>query len=400
MSRIYAAGMHERGDDISPSYNRSMTPWKAQIRRLGRDFALSIAFWLPLSQLVGWQAYLTERTYHLPVVLPTVLLVYAVRYLTVAILTPPIFYLVTRWPATGAIVPRAAAYALGYIPFSLAFAALRWSLLPPFSEQTASFGSRTLVTLFQLAYETFADVLLLYLVIVVAAHAYVYFVRGQRQEIERLELRQSLAQSELQALRAQLHPHFLFNTLQGISTLIETDRVAAQNMLLTLAALLRTVLKHGSTDLVPFREELAFVRAYLDLEQMRFATRHDVRWQIAAEAYDTLIPQLLLQPLIENAVVHGIAKSHERGWISVEASVSDGQLHIRITNSVAGAAQPGLGLGLVNIRARLKYLFSDDAHFEFQVHSDAGRAVAQLELPAFTTVIADKCAGVRAMSEQ
>ena len=106
-----------------------------------------------------------------------------------------------------------------------------------------------------------------------------------------LQLRQSLAQSELQMLRAQLHPHFLFNTLQGVSTLIDTDRATAQNMLLTLAGLLRKVLKYGSTDLLPFREELAFVEAYLQLERMRLGRRLEVRWQIAPEVAAALIPQ-------------------------------------------------------------------------------------------------------------
>src|SRR5207253_994085 len=150
---------------------RMVSARNTRIPRLVRDYALAIAFWLSVSVLVAWQMYGFERLLSKPVVLHDLLLVYGARYLTVAILTPPIFYLVERWPVTGVV------------------------------------------------------------------------------------LRQSLAQSELQALRAQLHPHFLFNTLQGISTLIETDRVTAQGMLRALAALLRTVLKHGSADLVPFREE-------------------------------------------------------------------------------------------------------------------------------------------------
>ncbi|TLZ24254.1 MAG: histidine kinase [Gammaproteobacteria bacterium] len=202
-----------------------------RIPRLVRDYALAIAFWLSVSVLVAWQMYGFERLLSKPVVLHDLLLVYGARYLTVAILTPPIFYLVERWPVTGAVVRRTAGYALGYLPFSCAFAVIRWLLLPPWREETTSWGPRSLEMLFELLYGTFADVLLLYLSVVVAAHAYAYFVHGQRQEIERLELRQSLAQSELQALRAQLHPHFLFNTLQGISTLIETDRVTAQGML-------------------------------------------------------------------------------------------------------------------------------------------------------------------------
>jgi len=371
-----------------------MWPRNTTIRRVLRAYALSVAFWMPLSVLVGWQTYLLDRKEHLPVVLHSELLVYAARYLTVAILTPAIFYCVNRWPITAAAVRRSALYALGYIPFTAAFAVIRWSLLPPWMDDTMSWGPRTFSTLFELAYGTFADVFVLFLGVVVAAHAWTYFVRGQRQEIERLELRQSLAQSELQALRAQLHPHFLFNTLQGVSTLIATDPLTAQNMLFSLADLLRTVLKHGSADLVAFREELEFLQTYLRLEHMRLGKRLEVRWQIAPEAYEALIPQLLLQPLIENAIVHGIASAHQGGWIEVDAQVVGGQLHVQIRNSVAGPSQPGLRVGLANTQARLKYLYSDDATFEFQLQTDAGLAVTRLVLPAFTTVLADNGAPV------
>jgi two-component system, LytTR family, sensor kinase len=367
-----------------------MSAGTARIPRLVRDYALAVAFWLSASVLVAGQMYGFERRQRIPVHLHDLLLVFAARYLTVAILTPPIFYLVERWPVTGAVVRRTAGYALGYLPFSCAFAVIRWLLLPPWLEDTNSWGPRSLGTLFELLYSTFADVLLLYLSVVVAAHAYAYFVNGQRHEIERLVLRQSLAQSELQALRAQLHPHFLFNTLQGISTLIETDRVTAQNMLRALAALLRTTLKHGSADLVTFREELEFLKSYLNLEKMRLGKRLAVRWKIAPETQDAQIPQLLLQPLLENALVHGIASSLEGGWIEVEASVRDGRLQVLIRNTVGGRSQPGLGVGIANARARLKYLYADDASLDFRLEQDGAIAIATLTLPAFSTVAEDE----------
>lgn len=375
-----------------------MSSWTDKLRPVARDYALSVAFWMPLSLLVGWQMYLGD--WHGPAALHDILLVYAARYLTVAILTPPICYCVNRWPIPGAAIRRTGLYVLGYIPFTVAFAVIRWSILPPWSWQTMSWDPRTLRSLFELlTTDSFADVFLLYLGVVVAAHAYAYFVRGRLQEIERLKLRESLAHSELQALRAQLHPHFLFNTLQGISTLIDSDPVTAQRMLLALAALLRTVLKHGSTDLVTSREELEFVRAYLNLEHMRLGNRLEVRWQIAPEAYVALIPQLLLQPLIENAIVHGIANAREGGWIEVEAGVQDGQLRVRICNSVAGISQPGLRVGLANTKARLKHLYSEDAHLEFQLNAENGLAVALLGLPAFSTISLEQSADLQRTSE-
>jgi hypothetical protein len=367
--------------------------WPTQTRRVVRAFALSIALWLMAALLVSWQGYRLEKQLHLPVVFQTLLLVYTVRYFTVAILTPPIFYIVYRWPVTAARFHRIATYALGYAPFAVTFATIRWAILPPFMEETNSWGPRTLETWTELIYDTFADVLFLYVVVVIAAHAYTYFVRFQRQEIERLELRQSLAQSELQALRAQLHPHFLFNTLQGISTLIDTDQQAAKQMLFKLAALLRTALRHCGTDLIAFREELEFVESYLDLETMRLGRRLKVKWQIAPEAQAALIPQLLLQPLVENAVVHGIAGSLASGWIEVEARCQADTLCVQIRNSVSGQSQSGLGLGLKNTRARLRGLYGDDARFDFSINP-SGLAVASLVLPAFVTSSAEsaRCA--------
>jgi two-component system LytT family sensor kinase len=355
-------------------------------RLISRAYALSLLFWMPLSLLVGWQSYFLGRKAHLPLSLDNELMVYAARYFTVALLTPLIFYWVNRWPASSAQLRRIAVYALTYIPFSGAFALIRWSILPPWLEETLTWGPRSLHTLFELAYSTFADVFLLYLGILLAAHAYTYFVRGQQQEMDRLRLRQSLAQSELQALRAQLHPHFLFNTLQGISTLIEADPATAQKMLFTLATLLRAVLKHGSADLISLRDELHFLRAYLDLEHMRLGSRLTVRWHIAPDSEQALVPQLLLQPLVENAIIHGIANAREGGWIEISVRIRDERLEVEIRNSIAGLSQPGLGVGLANVKARLRHLYADDdlasVHFRIEDH----RALARLVVPAFAPV--------------
>jgi len=373
----------------STRYTAVMPVWSKTLHPIFRAYAFSIVFWMPLSVLVAWQTYSLDRKAHLDVELSNLLWVYAARYLTVALLTPALFYVVTRWPVSSRDFRRVGVYVLGYIPFSCAFALIRWVVLPPWMEETMSFGPRTLHTLFELAYGTFADVLLLFLGILVAAHAYTYFVRGQQQEMDRLRLRQSLAQSELQALRTQLQPHFLFNTLQGVSTLIETNPPTAQAMLQKLGSLLRTVLKRGSSDLISLKEELAFVRAYLDLEHMRLGTRLAVRWRIAPDAEAALIPQLLLQPLVENAIAHGIAPAREGGWIAIEAHIRDDVLRVEIRNSVAATSQPGLQVGLVNVKARLKHLYADDAHFEFLVQGETKVAVARLEVPALASSISD-----------
>jgi sensor histidine kinase YesM len=169
--------------------------------------------------------------------------------------------------------------------------------------------------------------------------------------------------------------------------LIDSNPPTAQAMLHRLGSLLRTVLKHGTIDLISLEEELAFIRAYLDLEHMRLGSRLTVRWCIAPDSTNALIPQLLLQPLVENAIVHGIAPAREGGWIAIDASVRDDVLFVEIRNSVVAAPQPGLRVGLENVRARLKHLYADDAHFEFVVQGEASVAVARLRIPAFVDPI-------------
>lgn len=357
-------------------------------RRILRDVAISIAFWLPVSVLVSWQMYGFEHHFNPHVKVSDLLLVHGARYLSAALLTPPVFYIADRWPVTGGLLTRIPAYVLGSVPFACSFALIRWLLAPTWYDDKGLWAPRSAQTLVDLFIDNFGDVFMLYIGIVVAAHAYAYFMRAQHQEIERLQLRQALAQSELQTLRAQLQPHFLFNTLQGVSTLIDTDRTSAQTMLHTLADLLRKVLTYGSADLIPFHEELSFLRAYLGLEQTRLGKRLVVRWDISPDAQSAMIPQLLLQPLVENAIVHGIANVAEGGWIEIEAQVRDERLLVVIRNSISGASQVGFGVGIKNTRARLKFLYGDDASFECSI-PDGKSVVAQLALPAFAAQLAE-----------
>jgi two-component system, LytTR family, sensor kinase len=222
-----------------------------------------------------------------------------------------------------------------------------------------------------------------YIAIVVAAHAYEYLKRVRRQEAERYEYQQALLASELQALKMQLHPHFLFNTLHGIATLVDSDAPCAKAMILKLSGLLRAALDRDSADLIPLEEELKFVREYLDLEKMRFGTRLNVQWSIAPETARMLVPQMILQPLVENAIRHGIAASREEGWIEVAATNGDGKFHLRVSNStgLSVVKSDRNGVGLRNVEARLRFLYSGDANLRLNFGQDR-TAVVILSLPA------------------
>ena len=141
-------------------------------------------------------------------------------------------------------------------------------------------------------------------------------------------------------------------------------------MIIKLSNLLRKALDRGSSDLIPLEDELKFVREYLDLEKMRLGNRLRVDWIVAPDTCRLLVPQMILQPLAENAIRHGIAASREGGWLEIATSAEKATLTVKLRNSVGGGRSTGTGVGLRNAEARLKYLYSGDASMRFQILED------------------------------
>jgi two-component system LytT family sensor kinase len=353
-----------------------------EFRPVVRAYGLSIAVWCGLSLLTGVQYRVFDKAMNINSSLLDMLLLAESRGFSFALLTPPIFYLARR--SIGGARNRfryLLIYCLGVGPFMLLYACIRWAILPPWDAALQQYVPRTKHGPLELIHSGFADQITMYIAIVAAAHAYWYFEKLRKQEMENVEFQRALAASELQALKMQLHPHFLFNTLHGISTLIDTDQASAKEMVVRLSSLLRGTLEHSSSDLIPLSEELKFVREYLELEAMRLGTRLNVEWSIDADTGLALVPQLILQPLVENAVRHGIACSRDGGWVEIAAKKRARTLELGIRNSIAGKRTPGLGVGLRNTEARLRYLYSDEATFTF-AEADDHTATATLRLPA------------------
>jgi LytS/YehU family sensor histidine kinase len=183
-------------------------------------------------------------------------------------------------------------------------------------------------------------------------------------------------------LKSQLQPHYLFNTLHGIVALIDSDRAKAKSSVLKLSSLLRTSLEYGNSDLISFTKELKFVEAYLELEQMRLEDRLQIRWDIDLETREILVPQLILQPLVENAILHGIACCREGGWIEIVTRKLGERVELEVRNSVGGKSREGLGLGHRNTVARIKHLYANEGTFVFRIGPD-DVAVATLSFPGF-----------------
>lgn len=230
--------------------------------------------------------------------------------------------------------------------------------------------------------KTFYFNLLVYGVIVGVSHAFEYYRKYREREWRAAELERRLAEARLQALQAQLNPHFLFNTLHAISSLLHRDVDAADRMIVRLGELLRHALEQVGTQEVPLRKELAFLESYLEIEQTRFGERLTIRQDIGPEALDALVPNLVLQPLVENAIRHGIEPHAKPGWIELRARRQDEILELQVRDSGLGLPAGPLdeGVGLSNTRARLQQLYGAGHRMDL-VNSADGGLVVTVRLP-------------------
>ncbi len=193
-------------------------------------------------------------------------------------------------------------------------------------------------------------------------------------------------EAQLQALRYQLQPHFLFNTLNAISSLVVSKQPErATEMIAKLAGLLRTTLSYPEAHLVTLREELAVAEEYLSIEAVRFGPRLAVSLSVSPEAYEAQVPRFLLQPIVENSIRHGIARCPNGGEVAIRASASEGQLRIEIENdrSVMPAEEEGHGLGLANTRARLEKLYGEQGSVKVSTAQNS-RFLVSIQLPLST----------------
>jgi two-component sensor histidine kinase len=208
----------------------------------------------------------------------------------------------------------------------------------------------------------------------VAAH---YLVTA----VETQQMAQTLArESELKALKMQINPHFLFNSLNSISALATIDGERAREMCLKLSEFLRATLQMGDRETIPLAEELSLVRTYLEIERIRFGRRLQIEELSDAPCQACLVPSLLIQPLVENAIKHGISGLVEGGTVRVETQCTNGQLTIRVTNPFDPDSPPARrsGVGLANIRQRLRVRYADQAKLEARVDQQQYRAEIRL----------------------
>jgi signal transduction histidine kinase len=231
--------------------------------------------------------------------------------------------------------------------------------------------------------KSFHKNLWIYWVILAVSHAFDYYRKLNERELKTAELEKSLTQAKLRALQSQLNPHFLFNTLHTISALMHIDVEKADRMVAKLSDLLRYALDSTDEHEVPLRDEITFLKRYLEIEQTRFGDRLTVTMDIPADTWDAKVPNLILQPIVENAIRHGIEPHARPGKIHLSARRENGQLTLEVRDNGAGLKPNHTrreGIGTSNTRLRLQQLYGSNQSFTLE-NATGGGLLATVKLP-------------------
>ena len=335
------------------------------------------------------QAYrLTTLNLRVPyeIEVASLLLLNTVYWFVPAAFTLPIFYLARRyrfdagrWAAPLAIhIGAALLFSVIHLGCMLITRAALWPAAgKPHTIAWTTFAQRQY--LMQLDW-----LLMTYSAIIGLSYALDYRRESQARAVSTAQLETRLVEAQLKTLQAELHPHFLFNTLHAISTLVHTDPESADRMISRLSDLLRLTFDDTGAAAVSLQAELAFLQKYLEIEQIRFQDRLSVHYDVDAETLDAEVPRLILQPLVENAIKHGVSPRSGRGLIQISSRIRDSALWIEVRDNgvgLSGQARSRLrtGVGLSNTRARLECLYGASHRLDFSEGTE-GLAV-EMQIP-------------------
>lgn len=347
---------------------------RSPIRKYWKVACVIVGFWFFLALLFTPQTYLSNLRSPTPLTWAQAFLATFLLFQVWSVLTPLVLWLGARFPLERDRLLRNIGI---HVLLSGPVALLHIWLLQTVNTLLLSW-SRSYeppVPIKALLVGLGATNIMVYWGIIAVSQAVNYFRKYQEREFR-------LAQAQLQALRMQLHPHFLFNTLNAIAELVYSDPKAADRCILSVSELLRFSLESHRTQEVTLKEEIDFLEKYLEIQKILMRERLNVRLNIEPETLDASVPNMLLQPLVENAIKHGISPRPEGGNIEVFARRLDGKLFVEITDDGLGMQEQrdGSGVGLINTRERLKHLYGG-AH-AFNLSSFPGRGVTiRISLP-------------------
>ncbi len=310
-----------------------------------------------------------------------------VQFYVWAVLSPLVFRFSRRFPIE--FRPLNVRNLLLYFPALISFAgihqvihlAVLWSITPRWRQKYPA-----LIDCYRayFAFGFYID-LIIALLIVIAVHTLLYYQSFRASELAQSSLKAQLAQAQLRALKMQLHPHFLFNTLHSISSLVLEDPPKANSMIARLGDFLRLTVDNSDQQLVTLKEETEFLRCYLDIEQVRFGDRLTVTFELEPQTLSAQVPHLILQPVVENAIQHAIAPRSTRGHINIEAKRLNSLLRVAISDNGPGISSNAnlpwkQGVGLTNVRTRLQQIYGPDFRFEL-MNTNGGGLTAVMEIP-------------------
>jgi signal transduction histidine kinase len=356
-------------------------------------WAISLGVWSFVSlagTLTFWQLY---RSTDMPMSFRTTLGLELSQILTYVPLTPLVFWLATRYPIRrDNWKSRTLLYLGAGVLFCVAHVTLRgathfalynskehaWNSAI-WNPQTHAFAIQWAGLRRLFLNNLVDDITGTFVPIVLIAHAISYYRKYQDRESRATQLEGQLAKAHLQALKSQLQPHFLFNTMHSVSALMLTDVQAADRMITRLADLLRMNLESAGTQITTLSREMEFVHCYLEIEQVRFEERLTLIFDIAPETLDAQVPLLLLQPLVDNAVKHGISHLTEGGEIHISSHIHNDDLRLEVRDNGPGFTgskqERGFGLGLRVTRERLQTLYGKNQSVEVASPREGGVSV-------------------------
>ena len=363
------------------------------MRLLGRKsiwtiWVVSYGFWIFLAFMAGFSMYRFNLLFWKPsaslwdeVRLPLI------NYLIFATFTPMLLQISLRYPIERSNWRwRSLLYCAGAFIFAAGHALVRMLVYPVVDQMTKQafpLGWSLFGRLF--LYNFLDDCIAVYLPVVAIAHVMWYYHEFRERDLRTSQLETRLAQAQLKALKSQLQPHFLFNTLHSISTLMLTNVQAADTMLVRLSDLLRMSLEYNTVEETTLNREMQFVNGYLEIEKMRFGDRLQVRCDVHPDALDARVPHLLLQPLVENAIRHGASRRAEGGEVWITAMRQDDDLHVEVGDNGPGFSlnpewNAKHGLGLNATRERLRVFYGNRQRLDIHSAPDRGTTVV-IQIP-------------------
>lgn len=330
----------------------------------------------------GFQAYYFVSTFdEHPASFPQLLALNLSYWYAWAVLTPGVLWLSERFPLGQRTWPRSVpVHLVGIIVATTLHVVLTVTSQRLINSLAGDLPGTWLSQAQRMLFLNFDWLMMTYWAIIGLSHSLRFHNEARDRALRASQLETRLVEAQLQALQRQLQPHFLFNTLNAISALMHRDVDAADNMIARLSDLLRLSLQTAGVQEVALKQELDFLAKYLEIEQARFRDRLSVSFEIDPDTLDVLVPNLILQPLVENSLKHGIGPRPTPGRVQIRARKMGTSLELEVHDNGVGMSASRLsdfnrGVGLANTRSRLQHLYGSNHRFEFRQPSDGGLSV-------------------------